>query len=130
MAAAFIAASPPAQAQTSLLGANGLTRDTVTNTATKILANRPPVYTMAITIQVDITKISGTLGGTLTPVVSNDGTTYYSVSSTTSRDTAYTVPDASGGYAYNMPLGWRYYGVRWTGSGTMAGSFTAKLNVK
>lgn len=117
-------------AQTSLLGANGYARDTVTNTGTKTLVGRPNAYTTAITIQVDITKISGTLAGTLTPIVSNDGTTYYSVSSRTTRDTAYTVPNASGGYTYTMPLGYRYYGVQWVGTGTMVGSFTAKLNVK
>ena len=128
--AAFIAASPPAQAQTSLVGANGLTKDTVTNTATKMLAGRPGAYVTSVTIQVDLTKISGTLGGTLTPIVSNDGVSYYSVASRVTRDTAYNVPDASGGYAYNLPLGWRYYGVKWAGTGTMSGSFTAKLSFK
>lgn len=130
LAAVFIAASPPTQAQTSLIGANGLTKDTVTNTATKMLAGRPGAYSTSISIQVDITKISGTLAGTLTPIVSNDGVSYYSVSSRITRDTAYTVPNASGGYAYSMPLGWRYYGVQWAGTGTMSGSFTAKLSYK
>lgn len=120
-----------ASAQTSLYGTNGYTRDTVTNTGAKVLFTRVIGNPTTVTIQVDITKTSGTLGGTLIPVASNDGVTYYDISNLTTetRDTAYTVTNtASQGYAYKCKAGYRYYGVKWTGTGTMAGSFTGSLN--
>ena len=116
------------QAQTSLTGANSLSIDTVTNTATKTMTGKVSGYQGTVTIQVDVTKISGTLAGTLTPIASNDGTTFYSVASRTSRDTAVTVTDVSAqGYNFSMPGGYLYYGVKWAGSGTMSGSFKATL---
>jgi hypothetical protein len=128
----FLAAIPQkAEAQTSLTSSvNSLARDTITNTGTAVWSAGPVLYNTAVTIQVDYTKISGTLAGTITPVASNDGTTFYSVSSRVTRDTALAVGNASGGYNYSMPSGWRYYGVQWTGSGTMSGSLVAKLNRK
>jgi hypothetical protein len=115
-------------AQTSLYGTNGYVRDTVTNTGAKVLFTRVTGGQAYISIQVDITKISGTLGGTLTIVASNDGVTYYDIGNLTTenRDTAYTVTNtASQGYIYRCKPGFKYYGVRWTGTGTMSGSFVA-----
>lgn len=117
-----------ASAQTSLYGTNGYVRDTVTNTGAKVLFTRVTGGQAYISIQVDITKISGTLGGTLTIVASNDGVTYYDIGNLTTenRDTAYTVTNtASQGYIYRCKPGFKYYGVRWTGTGTMSGSFVA-----
>ena len=77
---------------------------------------------------VNITKISGTLGGTLIPVASNDGVNFYDITGFTTQDAAFTVTDVvSQGKAYQCKLGYQYYGVRWTGTGTMSGSFTATL---
>src|SRR5579885_2746602 len=119
-------------AQTSLISTgNSLTRDTVTNTGVKTLTARVVGNPTYVTIQVDVTKISGTLGGTLIPVASNDGVTFYDISNLTTetRDTAYTVTNTtSQGYAYRLKPGFRYYGVRWTGTGTMSGSFVGSLN--
>lgn len=117
-----------AKAQTSLLGSNSLALDTVTNTGSKYMTARfaGTTATSTVTIAVDIIRISGTLAGTLTPVVSNNGTTFYSVSSTTSRDTSVTITNAAtAGYAFEMPKGWLYYGVQYTGSGTMSASIAA-----
>lgn len=114
-----------AEAQTiSLIStSNGLARDTVTNTGVKRLTTVLKGYRATIGIQVDITKTSGTLGGTLIPVASNDGVTWYAAGSGT-----LTVTDvASQGILFAPPLGYAYYGVQWTGTGTMAGSFVAKL---
>jgi len=114
-----------AEAQTvSLVStSNGLTKDTVTNTAAKILAKQVAGYKATVTIQIDITKISGTLGGTLIPVGSNDGVKWYAAGSST-----FSVTDvASQGTLFAPPLGYAYYGVQWTGTGTMSGSFVAKL---
>jgi hypothetical protein len=113
------------EAQTSLISTgNSLTRDSVTNGAAKTLIS--PVisgYRATVAISVDVTKISGTLGGSLTAVVSNDGTNFYAVGS------AFTVTDvASQGTTFTPATGFRYYGVRWTGTGTMSGSFVSKIN--
>jgi hypothetical protein len=102
---------------------NSLTKDTVTNTASKQLVTVLKGYKATIGIQVDITKISGTLGGTLIPVASNDGVTYYAAGSGT-----LTVTDvASQGILFAPPIGYAFYGVRWTGTGTMSGSIQARL---
>jgi hypothetical protein len=102
---------------------NSLSKDTVTNTAVKKLVTVLKGYKATIGIQVDVTKISGTLGGALIPVASNDGVTYYPAGSST-----FTVTDvASQGVLFNPPQGFAYYGVQWTGTGTMSGSIQAKL---
>jgi hypothetical protein len=105
---------------------NSLAKDTVTNTGNKILMLSYRGAINAIGITVDVTKISGTLGGTLIPVCSNDGVNFYAAGSGT-----LTVTDvAAQGTAFSPPLGFAYYGVKWTGTGTMSGSFIAKINGK
>jgi len=102
---------------------NSLTLDTVTNAGVRVLSKVVPGNKATITIQVNVTKISGTLGGTIIPVASNDGVKWYAAGSGT-----FTVTDvASQGVNFSPPLGFAYYGVQWTGTGTMAGSFNASL---
>ncbi len=112
------------QAQVTLISTNnGTSKDTVTNTGNRILMANTVGYKATIGIQVDVTKISGTLGGTLIPVASNDGVTFYAAGSG-----SLTVTDvASQGILFAPPLGYKYYGVKWTGTGTMAGSFVATM---
>lgn len=119
----------PAGAQTTLISTNnGLSVDTVTNTGVRILSAKVVGYRSTVTITANLTKISGTLGGTLVPVVSNDGVKYYEAPSYTASDTAFTVTNvAAQGKAYQCKLGYQYYGVQWTGTGTMSGSITASL---
>lgn len=99
---------------------NGLARDTVTNTAVKWFAAPynfagPQAY---VTIQVDLTKISGTMGGTIVPTSSNNGVGYGVAGSA-----SYTVLDQTSQTATIVaPAGFNYYGFRWTGTGTMSGS--------
>ncbi|HEY4288265.1 MAG TPA: hypothetical protein VGN00_14270 [Puia sp.] len=126
----FIAAiaffSPPlqSQAQVSLISTgNSLAKDTVSGTGVKILATRVPGYQATVGIQVNVTKISGTLAGTILPVASIDGVTYFPAGSGTFTATDVT----SQGVLFAPPLGYLYYGVQWTGTGTMSGSITAKL---
>lgn len=99
---------------------NGLARDTVTNTAVKWFA-APYNFVGSqalVTIQVDLTKISGTLGGTIVPVASNNGVGYGIAGSA-----SYTVLDQTSQTAViSAPAGFNYYGFRWTGTGTMSGS--------
>ena len=116
-------------AQTALTSVSyGNAKDTVTNTATKVLYTKVTGYKETVTIVVTLVKISGTLGGTLKPVVSSDGTNWYDATGFTSADSTFTVTDAATqGKAYQCKRGYQYYGVQWTGIGTMAGSFTATL---
>lgn len=105
---------------------NSLAKDTVSNTAAKILMLSYKGCTTPIGITVDITKISGTLAGTLIPVCSNDGISFYPAGTGT-----FAVTDlATQGTAFSPPLGFAYYGVKWTGTGTMSGSLIAKINGK
>lgn len=117
------------RAQTTLISpANGSGLDTVTNTGVKILWVSLNGYRETITATINITKISGTLAGTLVPVASNDGVNFYPATGVTPSDTALTVTNlASLGKNYNFPRGFAYYGVQWTGVGTMSGSFNGKL---
>ena len=104
----------------------GNTKDTVTNTASKVLWKKVNGYKESVTIAVNVTSISGTLGGTIVPIASNDGTNFYDIS-TVSKDTFTVTNTATQGKAYYLQRGYKYYGVKWTGTGTMSGSFTGTL---
>lgn len=115
------------QAQVSLLSpGNGSVKDSVTNTGVKTLVKQVTGFKETIVIVASLTKISGTLGGKLVPIASLDGTTYLDVSAVT-KDTLTVTDVASQAKGYVMPKGYQYYGVQWTGTGTMVGSFTGKL---
>ena len=121
--------APKIDAQVALVSPTyGNTIDTVTNTGTKVLWKKVTGYKETITITANITSISGTLGGTLIPIVSNDGVNFYNGTAATVSDSAYTVTNtASQGKAFTCKRGFQYYGVQWTGTGTMSGSFTGVL---
>jgi hypothetical protein len=85
---------------------------------------------LSTTIQVNITKISGTVAGTVTLQGSLDGTNYNTATSGALAITAtYTATDvASQSKSWvivNNP--YRYYRVTWTGAGTMAASMSAQV---
>lgn len=126
---ANVLAAPKVNAQVDLTSvAYGNAKDTVTNTATKVLYTKVTGHRETITIIVDVTKISGTLAGTLKPVVSKNGTTWYDATGFTTSDTALVITDvAAQGKAYSCRRGFQYYGVQWTGAGTMSGSLVATL---
>jgi hypothetical protein len=128
LAMAFLPQKTEAQVSTRnvISTTNSLARDTVTNAAAKIWMTPALSYANTVTIQVDVTKISGTLGGTVIPVGSNDGVTFYAAGAGT-----FTVTDvASQGILFAPPVGYTYYGVKWTGTGTMSGSLKATLVTK
>lgn len=105
-----------------MLGSNGLARDTVTNTGTETwTATVAKSKTLGITVAV--TKVSGTVGGAITILGSTDGTTYYTIASSSQTPT-----DASANYGWEFTdPKWRYYRVSYTGTGTMVASAIAKL---
>lgn len=109
-----------------------LTSDTVTNTGTAYLSTPvvSPAPAVTTTIWVAVTKISGTVGGTITLQGSLDGTNWKAVNTpnTATALATFTATDASNTYHWVISGSpFRYYRVSWTGTGTMAASFTAKI---
>lgn len=119
-------------AQVDLKSPYSLTSDTVTNTATAFLSTvrLEPASATTTTVWVAVTKISGTVGGTITLQGSLDGTNWkalYAINSATALAT-FTATDASNTYHWILtgsPM--TYYRVSYTGTGTMSASFTAKI---
>lgn len=124
--AAFMLPAIQSSAQVSLLSATGYTLDTVTNTSVKIMAKQVKGYQETVTVQVNLIKISGTMGGTMVPVASNDGVKYYDISQKSS-DTVTVANVATAGKNYSLVRGYLYYGVQWTGTGTMSASIGGTL---
>jgi hypothetical protein len=91
--------------------------DTVTNTATKVTTPfKNTNWSKGVTVGVVVTKISGTVAGSLALQGSPDGINWFTVGSAT------TPSDASANYSFNTTVGWLYYRVSWAGAGTMSAS--------
>lgn len=109
------------------------TLDTVTNTATNTLTTKAkltPTSGASTSIWITVTKISGTVGGTITLMGSFDGTNFKAINTmgTQTASATITATDASNTYHWwvtGSPF--QYYRVSWTGTGTMAASFSAKV---
>lgn len=104
--------------------AYGNTLDTVDNTeshVTTALAGIVSNFRTGVTAQVIVTKISGTVGGTLGLYGSMDGTNFSLIGS------AATPSDATANYSFNSVVAWRYYRIGYTGTGTMSASFKSYL---
>lgn len=106
--------------------------DTVTNSGTGTLTSGVLTAAPAVTstIWVSVTKISGTVAGTITLQGSIDGTNWKALNTpnTATALATFTATDASATYHWiisGSPM--PYYRVSWTGAGTMSASFTAKL---
>lgn len=126
LAVCLLAMAFAGSAQSSLLSTtSGGVLDTVTNTGVRIMGINTIGYKETITATVVITKISGTNGGTMVPVGSDDGTNWHDISQIT-KDTV-TVPNGNLIKGYSFQKGWKWYGVQWTGTGTMSGSISGKL---
>lgn len=98
--------------------------DTVNNTASKVTT---PVavsgWHVGISAQVVVTKISGTVGGSIGLYGSVDGTNWSLVGS------AQTPTDTTANYSFNTVIGWPYYQLKYTGTGTMSASIKSSLSV-
>lgn len=116
----------------NLLSVFSITRDTVVNTATITLTS-PRVGsggTVAATVYVSVTKISGTVGGTLTLQGSVDGTTFKAINTPETQTALATITatDATNTYHWRLNSNpFPYYRVSWTGTGTMSASFIAQV---
>lgn len=108
-------------------------RDTVTNTATAYLTSPRVVAKGIVTIQVNVTKISGTVGGTISLQGSLDGTNFKALNTVETQTALATITatDATNVYHWRLSANhFPYYRVSWTGTGTMSASFTSKILVK
>lgn len=106
------------------LVASTTTRDTVTSTATGFLTSKRITGTGTVTIQALVTKVSGTVGGTLTLQGSLDGTNFDAIptSETATGIATYTAANATGSYTWRLSTSpCLYYRVSYTGgSGAVA----------
>lgn len=128
---AFAAFESKAQVY-SLLSPYSFTSDTVANTGTAYLSTVAvsPAPAVTTTFWVAVTKISGTVGGTITLQGSLDGTNWKAVNTpnTATALATITATDASNTYHWIISGSpFKYYRVSWTGTGTMSASFTAQM---
>ena len=132
---ALVAIAVVAQAQVLTfyqpLGSS-LTIDNVTNTGTAYVSTLVPMerFKESTTIQVTVTKISGTVGGTISLQGSLDGINFKAIPTAETATALATITAADASSTYHWRLNgspFRYYRVSWTGTGTMSASFGATL---
>lgn len=87
----------------NLAGATAV-RDTVTSTATGFLTSKRVTGQGRVTIQALVTKVSGTVGGTLTLQGSLDGTNFDAIPTEETRTSiaTQTAADATGSYTWRL----------------------------
>ncbi len=106
------------------LNAATATRDTVTSTATGFLTSKRTSGPGVVTIQVLVTKVSGTVGGTITIMGSLDGTNFEAMATQETRTAlaTQTAADATASYSWRLSGSpFLYYRVSYTGgSGAVA----------
>lgn len=116
MQAQTFAVKPVALTTTSY----GIALDTVTNAGSKVTTPfRVANWHLGVTAQVVVTKISGTVGGSIGLYGSIDGTNWSLIGS------ASTPTDATANYSFNTTVSWYYYQLKYTGTGTMSASIKA-----
>jgi hypothetical protein len=102
----------------------GNTLDTVVNAATKVTTpadGRTSNWNVGLNAQVVVTKISGTVGGSIALQGSMDGTNWSLIGSAT------TPSDATANYTFNTTVRWPYFRISYAGTGTMSASFKASF---
>jgi len=116
----------------TMLQPYGSSIDTVTNSGTAYVSTVAvsPAPATTTTFWVSVTKLTGTVGGTISLQGSIDGTNWkalYALNTATALAT-FTATDATNTYHWiisGSPM--PYYRVSWTGTGTMSASFGAKM---
>ena len=113
------------------LGTNLLT-DTVSNSGTATVSTRllPGSRSFSsVLVWITVTKLTGTVGGTITLQGSIDGTNWKAVNTNDTQTAIATITatDASNTYHYRLlGGGFPYYRISWTGTGTMTATVAAK----
>lgn len=115
-----------AQAQTPLRTSTGIAFDTVTNAASKTLFAQAKTGHSLVSLQINAARVSGTAGGTVFPVGSNDGVNFYTLGRAGDTLTLTNVAAQSRIWQVS-PAGYQYYGLTYTGTGTMVVRFTGVL---
>jgi hypothetical protein len=112
----------------TMVSSFGLPTDTVTNTGTAFVSARTNTSSdAAVGVAATVTKISGTVTGTVILQGSLDGTNYYTIST----DTLMLTDVASQGKIFKLDHNYvNYYRLLATGAGTMAATIAGKLVVK
>ena len=128
---AFSAIESKAQVY-NLLSPYGIASDTAVNTTPTFLSSAAiaPAPAVTSTIEVSVTKLTGTVAGTITLQGSMNGTSWKALNTpnTVTALATHTATDASATYHWIITGSpFPYYRVSWTGVGTMTASFTAKL---
>jgi hypothetical protein len=128
---ALISAYIPATVDAQMVTPKALTTtafgnalDTVDNTEQHVTTPSEGLiqnWKNGVTAQVNVLKISGTVGGSLALQGSMNGTDWVTIG------TATTPSDASGNYGFNSTVRWYYYRISWTGAGTMSASMRCYL---
>lgn len=118
-ASMLITSQVKAQAPTEVTTTSyGNKLDTVVNAATKVTtALRAVNFRTGVTAQAVVTKISGTVGGSIGLYGSMDGVKWNLIGS------AQTPSDASVNYKFTTTERWYYYQLSYAGTGTMSASF-------
>jgi len=106
----------------NMLQAYGSTSDTTVNAATSYVGLSLSNYYNTVSFQAVVTKISGTVAGTVTLQGSNDGTNYVTVSSSYATATTLSCTDQTTNTKMFVVTGspYKYYRLSYTGSGTMS----------
>lgn len=101
-----------------------LTSDTTANTGVSYVGLGVTEWYNTVTIQSVVTKISGTVAGTVTLQGSIDGTNYVTVNSSYADVTSYSPTDVETSSKLFVVTGspYRYYRLSYTGAGTMSAS--------
>lgn len=125
----WAASGGPKHAVTNMLQAYGSTSDTITNTATGYVGYTVSGYYRKLSIQCIVTKISGTVAGTVTLQGSNDGTNYVTVSSSYADATSLSCTNQATNKKLFTITGspYKYYRLSYTGSGTMSATIKGYL---
>jgi hypothetical protein len=102
--------------------AYGSTSDTIANSATGYVGITVNNYYKEVSFQAVVTKISGTVGGTVTLQGSNDGTNYVTVSASYSDVQTLTPTNQATNSKLFTVTGspYKYYRLSYTGTGTMS----------
>lgn len=117
------------RAVSNMTQAYGSTSDTIVNTATGYVGLTVNNYYKEVSIQTVITKISGTVAGTVTLQGSNDGTNYVTVSTSYSDAQTHTATNVATSSKLFTITGspYKYYRLSYTGSGTMSATIKGYL---
>lgn len=106
--------------------------DTVTDAGTTYIQTADEFREGAATttITVIVTKISGTVGGTISLQGSLDGSNFKALNTAETQTALATITATDASNVYHWRLNgspFKSYRVSWTGAGTMAASFSARL---